>query len=108
MIREQSSRFYFMKKPQDFRKCPDCKKPGVDVREVYPNGTNCKYCLKHIEVNITAVVIILGVIVGIMVIDLRYYDTGVGFLAAMLLIFVGAFYQKAYGIIMPLRHYDDV
>jgi len=55
----------------------------------------------------TAIVLIMGSLIGVMFVDLRFYDTGVGLMAALLLIYVGAFYQKAYGAFMPLKHYED-
>jgi len=91
----------------DFRRCPCCNEPGVDTKEVYPNGTECKYCTKVIEVNMTAIVLIFGFLIGVMFVDLRFYDTGIGLLAALLLIYMGAFYQKVYGAFMPLKFYED-
>ena len=55
----------------------------------------------------TAIILIIGSLLGIMFVDLRFYETGVGLFAAFLLIYIGAFYQKAYGAFMPLRRYED-
>jgi len=55
----------------------------------------------------TAIVLIFGFLIGVMFVDLRFYDTGIGLLAALLLIYMGAFYQKVYGAFMPLKFYED-
>ena len=90
-----------------FRNCPECGEPGVDVKEVYPHGTSCKLCLKHIEVNMTAIFLIIGSLLGVMFWDLRFYETGIGLIAALALIYIGAFSHQVYPNFMPLRHYDD-
>jgi len=93
---------------QLFRKCPECGELGIDVREVYPHGTSCKQCLLHIEVNMTAIVLILGALLGVMCWDLGFHETGIGLLAALALIYIGAFSHQVYPKYMPLRRYDDV
>ena len=55
----------------------------------------------------TANVLILGLLMSVMFVDLRFFDTGIGLLAAFLLIYFGAFHQKAYGAFMPLRQYEE-
>lgn len=94
-----------MQKTQ-YRRCPSCKKQGVDIKEVYPDGTACKYCAGHIEVNFTALMLIMVLLMAVMLIDLHFYDTGIGLFAALILILIGALYQRAYGALMPLKCQD--
>ncbi|MBL4682147.1 MAG: hypothetical protein JKY88_15680 [Pseudomonadales bacterium] len=90
-----------------FRTCPCCKQPGVEVQDLYPNGTNCLYCTKHIEINAFVTIAIIFGLVSIMMLDFNYLEIDVlGLICAFLLLVIGAGLQWVYPNLMPLKHYE--
>lgn len=90
------------------RKCPECGKRGVSTQDVYPNGTNCLCCEKHIEVDTTFILLLIAALVILMFLDFHFYEFGViGVTCAILLIIVGVGLRIIYPKFMPLRHYPE-
>lgn len=89
------------------RKCPGCGEPTIDVKQVYPEGFACPNCGSHVEVNLSAIVLVVGGLMAVMFVDLRFYDTGIGLVAVFALMYIGLFYPKVYPRFFPLKRYDD-
>ncbi|MDZ7685693.1 MAG: hypothetical protein U5O39_12340 [Gammaproteobacteria bacterium] len=91
------------------RRCPECQCNGVPVEDVYPDGTQCLHCGKHIEVDTTFILLLLGALVVLTLLDFHVWGTGyVGVPCSILLIAIGLGLNAIYRRFMPLRHYSDV
>ena len=91
--------------PAEFRKCPLCQELGVEIRALYPNGTQCQYCNKLIEINTTVLVAVVGGLVGVLILDLGLFGSGLGYVAAACLVTIALFMQELYPRLLPLTHY---
>ncbi len=93
---------------EDLRKCPECKTEGISIDEIHPDGTRCRKCGKHIEVDATFVIVLTALLIILMLLDIEFSETGyLGVLCAIVLIFIGAKIKFVYSRFMPLRHYED-
>ncbi len=80
----------------------------MQVSEVYPDGASCLHCGKHIEVDTSFILLLIGALITLMILDFRFWGTGfVGLPAAAALIGIGVFLKSVYANFMPLRHYPD-
>ncbi|MBO6655676.1 MAG: hypothetical protein JJ934_02210 [Pseudomonadales bacterium] len=92
----------------EIRKCPECGAHIVPRSKVYPDGTNCWHCLKHIEINTSFTIpLVLGLAI-IMIIDFHILDIGyIRLFCAAALFVVGGPIKWSHPTLMPLRHYGE-
>jgi len=90
------------------RNCPECKRNGILVTELYPDGTQCQFCRKHIEVDAMFAILSVAFLAVLTALDFNYWEINtIGYIAAPLLIINGIFYYFINARIMPLKHYED-
>jgi hypothetical protein len=90
------------------RPCPECKQPGILVEDLYPHGTQCQFCAKHIEVDSLFGILSIACLAVLTMLNFSYWDLNfVGIITASLLIINALIYQTINARFMPLKHYDD-
>jgi hypothetical protein len=90
------------------RPCPECKQAGILVEDLYPHGTQCQFCAKHIEVDSLFGILSIACLAVLTMLNFSYWDLSfVGVITASLLIINALIYQTINARFMPLKHYDD-
>ena len=80
----------------------------MPTSEIYPEGTNCRHCLKHIEINASITIPLVIGLALVMIIDFQFLDIGyLGLVCAVALFIIGGPMKWSHPTLMPLRHYDE-
>jgi len=90
-----------------FRVCPECNQRAVRTSEIFPDGTGCLHCLKHIETDATFYVLLIVALLVVSVVDYRFYQSGAAYICGALLIIFGGPMKWSLSRFIPLRHYED-
>jgi len=85
-----------------------CEQRGVCVSEIYPEGTRCRHCLKHIETDTTFTIIFNISLLALMFLDFWYLHFDyIGLVCCALLFVFGGPIKWSHPNFIPLRHYAD-
>lgn len=78
------------------------------MSEIYPHGTPCKHCLKHIETDTTFTILFTVTLLVLMFLDFQYFHVDYIVVGSCALLFVfGGPIKWSHPNFLPLRHYAD-